>query len=293
MRILVTGSSGLLGSRIVALMEQYGHEVFSAYSVHSPSAGKPIRLDLTNLEDIPRALEQAHPEVIIHAASVTDVDACEENPDIAMRVNGEATGRVGEAAHKIGAYVIYVSTDYVFDGTAGNYREGDETNPVNHYGMSKLHGERLLAKSGASYCIARTSVLYGWGREYRPNFATWVLSRLRSNTPLKVVNDQFASPTLNLNLAEMLVNLAEKRCEGIMHLAGATRADRYSFALQIAEAFKLNRNLIEPVTSNSISWKAKRPRDSSLNIQKATSALDRKPMKLGEALERFRAGSTN
>jgi dTDP-4-dehydrorhamnose reductase len=289
MRILVTGSSGLLGERILPLLVDNGHEVVSAYATRLPPAGRPINLDLMNPASISKVIEQVRPDIIIHAASVTDVDLCEERPGMAMHVNGVATGTIGVVAHTVGAYVVYVSTDYVFDGQTGNYREGDETNPINHYGRSKLQGERLLAKSGATYCVARTSVVYGWGREYRPNFALWVVGKLRSRQIARVVNDQFASPTLDFNLAEMIMDLAGKRYEGLMHLAGATRADRYSFALQIADTFGLDRGLIHPVSSDSINWKAKRPRDSSLNIQKAQSTLKIEPMKLEEALDHFRA----
>lgn len=186
-------------------------------------------------------------------------------------------------------YVVYVSTDYVFDGLTGSYREEDEPHPINQYGRSKLLGEELLTRSGARCAVARTSVLYGWGREHRPNFATWVLGKLTSNQTMKVADDQFATPTLNSNLAEMILELTSQRFEGIIHLAGATRINRYTFARRIAETFHYDSNLIEPVTSNQTAWKAKRPRDSSLNIEHAQKMLEEKPLELKEALEQFRA----
>ncbi len=290
MRILVTGGSGLLGAEVVRLTSRAGHDVLSGYKTHFPAAVNPIRLDLTELNGVRQAIQKARPDIIIHTAAVTDVDLCEEKPDIANLVNGEATGRLGEAAANLGAYVVYISTDYVFDGETGCYREESKPNPINHYGRSKLVGEELIKKTGTRYCIARTSVVYGWGRKQRPNFGTWVLSKLESNQPVKIVIDQFASPTLNRNLAEMILDLADKRFEGILHLAGATRTNRHDFAKQIAETFHLDPNLVEPVKSDQIEWKAKRPRDSSLNVEKASRLLDTKPLELQEALERFRAG---
>jgi len=251
--------------------------------------GKPVRLDLTNLSEIVAVLKKFQLDMIIHTAAVTDVDLCEQKPDLARLVNGEATGRIGEAAGKAGVYVIYVSTDYVFDGTKGGYGEGDEPNPVSHYGESKLLGEELLRKSGAEYSIARTSVVYGWGREHKPNFAIWVLGKLQSSQPADVV-DQMASPTYNNNLADMLLDLAEKRIQGIFHLAGSTRIDRYNFAIRIAETFSLDSSLVRAVSANTMPWKARRPADSSLRVDKASRLLGVKPLTLDESLKRFRAG---
>jgi dTDP-4-dehydrorhamnose reductase len=292
MKILVTGSSGLLGAQLVSHALKDGHTVLSAYGSHQPSCGEPIRLDLAELEPIVPAIRKAAPDIIIHTASITDVDLCEQRPDLARLVNGEATGKIAEAAVEVQAFMIYISSDYVFDGNNGMYREDDPPNPVNRYGESKLLGEQFVRESGAKYCVARTSVLYGWGREHRPNFAMWVLNKLRSGQVARVVNDQYASPTLNLNLAEMILDASKKRLEGTLHLAGATRMDRYNFALKIAEVFQLDPGLIEQVSSRDIGWKARRPSDSSLDVSKTTRLLDRKPLKLDTALERFRGEQT-
>lgn len=288
MRILVTGSSGLLGAQLVRQATKAGDEVISSYNLHPPIHGTPVHLDLGKLDAIEADIRRIHPNTIIHAASLTDVDLCEEKPDLARLLNGEATGKIAEAANSVGSFMIYVSTDYVFDGQTGMYKENDDPKPINQYGESKLLGERLVRESGAEYCIARTSVIYGWGREHRPNFATWILGKVRSGQVAKVVNDQFASPTLNLDLAEMLLESAVSRFAGVLHLAGSTRIDRYNFALRLAERFHLDSSLIEQVNSAEIDWKAKRPEDSSLNVQKAADILKRKPVTLDEALDRFK-----
>jgi dTDP-4-dehydrorhamnose reductase len=279
----------LLGTAVVRLASQAGHDVFSGYNLHLPPAGIPIRLNLTQLGEITPMIRKAHPDFIIHTAAVTDVDLCEQEPEVANLVNGKATGEIGEAAALLGSYVIYVSTDYVFDGKTGSYHEEDRPNPINHYGRSKLLGEELIKGSHARYCIARPSVVYGWGREHRPNFATWVIDRLRSNQSANVAVDHFASPTLNENLASMLLETASKKFEGIIHLAGATRINRYDFAVRIAATFGLNASLIRPVGSDSLNWKAKRPTDSSLDTSLAQKLLEKKPLRIEEALALLRA----
>jgi dTDP-4-dehydrorhamnose reductase len=290
MRVFVTGASGLVGTELAELLSASGHEVISGYRTHLPIAGKPVHIDLADLEQIKPLIKKAKPDTIIHTAAMTNVDLCEEKPADAMLLNGDATGKIALAANALNALTIYVSTDYVFDGKIGGYGEDSEPNPINQYGRTKLLGELLLKESGAPCLIVRSSVIFGWGRNHRPNFATWVLDNVKSNQPLKVVDDQFATPTLNSNLAEMIIELASKRLEGVLHLAGASRIDRYNFAKLIAETFDGDPNLIRSVKSDESLWKAKRPTDSSLNVEKATKLLDRKPLRLDQALEQFRAG---
>ena len=277
----------MLGAELVRLTSQAGHDVLSGYNAHFPPAGIPIRLNLKELGEIEPMIQNARPEIIIHTAAVSDVDLCEEKPAIANLVNGDATGKIGEVAEDMQSHVVYVSTDYVFDGKKGLYQEEDAPNPINQYGLSKLHGEQLLKKSGASWSIARTSVVYGWGREYQANFATWLHQKLSTQQVTRVVIDQYASPTLNTQLARMLLEVAERGLKGIFHLAGSTRINRYQFALGLARRFGFDENLIVPVKSESVDWKAKRPFDSSLNITKALETLNSKPVPTEMALEEF------
>jgi dTDP-4-dehydrorhamnose reductase len=287
----VTGASGLLGSRIVAQLEsEGGNDVYAGFNEHPPVAGNAIRFDLTRVNEIRKIVDKIRPDIIVHTAAMTDVDLCETNPELANLVNAEATGKIGEIGRDLDSYVAFVSTDYVFDGKTGSYRESDAPRPVNRYGESKALGERLLQESGARFCIARSSVVYGWGRPYRPNFAGWVIEKLASKLPVNVVVDQYASPTLSNNLASMLLEVASRRFEGTIHLAGATRINRYDFAVQIATTFGLNPDLIQHVMSESLSWKAKRPADSSLDTSLAQKLLEKKPLRIEEALALLRAG---
>jgi len=128
-------------------------------------------------------------------------------------------------------------------------------------------------------------VIYGWGPKYKLNFATWLIINLQQGKEVKVLTDQFVSPTLNTNLAEMLLETTEKKLGGILHTAGATRVSRYEFSLKLADIFNLNMNLIKPAKMSDMQWNAKRPRDSSLNVNKATALLNRKPLTLNQAFE--------
>lgn len=287
MKTLITGASGLLGNRLAELATQSGHEVYSLYNSHPCVFGNPIQGDITDRGALLKIFADTTPEVVIHTASITDVDLCEVNPELAMKVNGAATGSVSKSCEETGSYLIYVSTDYVFDGKRGDYSEEDKPAPINVYGSSKLRGEEEMARNCSRGCIARTSVIYGWGRSYRANFATWVYEKLRANEQVGVVTDQFASPTLNTHLARMLLEVAERRICGTLHLAGSTRISRFEFAVMLAKQFGLNQNLLTPVRAEATRWRARRPFDSSLNVSKAQELLANKPIALGEALDEF------
>ena len=151
-------------------------------------------------------------------------------------------------------------TNYVFDDERGMYAETDETAPINYYGLTKLKGEKFVKDHISNYCIARTSVIYGSiPATGKINFALWLLNNLERNEKVKIVTDQWNSPTLNTNLAEMILEILEQKITGIFHLAGGTRISRYKFANILAETFNLNKCMITPVSSQDLSWIAKRP----------------------------------
>jgi len=289
LRVLITGASGLLGSKIAELAVKLGYEVYSGYLTHEPTHGTPLKLEVRDIDALRRIFDKVKPEVVIHTAALTDVDKCEIDKELAWNINVEGTRNVAELSKRYEAFLVYVSTDYVFKGDKGMYRETEEANPVNYYGLTKLEGERRVIDILDEYCIARSSVIYG----SRPasgkvNFALWIIERLRRGEAVNVLRDQWNSPTLNTNLAEMIIEIAERKLIGIYHLAGATKVSRYEFASMIAEVFDLNKELIRPVTMNRLEWIAPRPRDSSLDVLKAMKTLRKKPNIIGEALRRLR-----
>jgi len=285
MKVLVTGASGLLGGRVVRLALKRGHIVFSAYNERPSEAGIALKLDLTNVEGIRETIHSINPDAIIHTAAYTNVDGCEDNRDLAWRLNAEACKHIALSSANVGAHFVYVSTDYVFDGEKGLYKEGDTPNPINFYGYTKLMGEEFVRRNAKSWCIARTSVIYGWGGS-KLNFSTWLIENLEKGSQVKVLVDQYVSPTLNTNLAQMLIEIAERRLCGIFHTAGASRVSRYEFAKMLANVFNLNSDLIEPAKMSEMRWRAKRPKDSSLDVSMCSNILkESKPMMLEEAIE--------
>jgi dTDP-4-dehydrorhamnose reductase len=285
-KILITGASGLLGHALVQQAAAKGYDVCSLYHEHKPQTGRAICVDLTDAGSVNECVQRERPTIVVNTASVTDVDLCEREPDLATRVNGTAAGLIAEDCDKINAFLVQLSTDYVFDGRRGNYSENDDPAPVNQYGSSKLLGEQLVLQH-ENTCVVRASVVFGWGRSFRPNLGTWLYDKLSKGEHVNVVSDQFASPTLNTNLASMIIELAERSTRGIVHIAGATRASRYDFAISLAKQFNFNTKLVTPVKSASSSWIARRPGDSSLDVTKAERILGEKPMELTEALREF------
>ena len=289
MRILVTGGSGLLGSRISEIAVNQGHEVYSTYNTHYSPHGIPIKMDLMDEGSCKRAFQKANPEIVIHCAALTNVDLCETNKDIAWKINVEGTRKIAELCKRHGCFLILISTDYVFDGVKGLYSEADKPSPINYYGYTKLKAEEVVKETLREYCIARTSVIFG----SRPaagkiNFALWVLKSLKGGKRVNIVTDQVNSPTLNSNLANMLLEVAERRLTGIYHLAGSTPISRYDFATFLAEEFKLNKELIQPTTSDKIDWVARRPKNTSLDVTKASVILNNKPISIREAVRELR-----
>jgi dTDP-4-dehydrorhamnose reductase len=287
LKLFITGASGLLGRSLVPTALKAGHKVYSGYNRHPPSEGTPCKVDLMDKSNLAKSVNAISPDCVIHAAANTDVDYCEANPDFALQINGAATGVLVRACRKAGSHFVYLSTDYVFDGERGQYVEQDETNPINAYGRSKLTGELETKQAGEDWCIIRTALLYGWDRHLRPNFADWLIDRLRAQLECRVVTDQYGSPTLVSNLAKMVTEVAETKYKGLLHLAGATRIDRYDFALRIARKFDLDHRLIVPIRSSDMGWRAKRPSDSSLVVQKAIQLLSNKPIPVEQALDQF------
>jgi len=284
MRVLITGGSGLLGSKLAEIAVNRGYEVISGYVDHPPPIGEGLKLDLADPEEVRRRIVASEPDLVFHAAALTDVDRCEVERDLAMKINVRGTELVRDAARVFGAFIVYVSSDYVFDGNRGYYREEDPTKPVNWYGQTKLLGEE------GCDCIARTSVIYGaLPARGKVNFALWLIERLRAGDEVKIVTDQLITPTLNTNLAKMMLEAGERRLEGTYHMAGATRISRYDFAVEIARVFGLDAGLITPSRMDEMSWKAKRPLDSSLDTAKARRLLDEKPLPLKESLRILRA----
>jgi dTDP-4-dehydrorhamnose reductase len=272
LRIAVTGSSGLLGRILVNLLKN-DYEVIGIDKYAPTDEPDALALDITQTPGALELMVKLRPSVVVHTAAETNVDLCETDHEHARSINVEGTANIVKGCTKVGARMIFISTDYVFDGVKGNYSETDQPNPISYYGLSKLEAEHIVtSKSPDNTLIMRASVLYGW-HPSKPNFATWVIKSLRENQTIRVVKDHINSPTLADNLASAIRAAIERGSEGLLHVAGSERISRFDFACRIAKSFDLDENLLVPVEMRDMSWVAKRPRDSSLDVAKAEKEL--------------------
>ena len=288
MKLLITGASGLFGSKLAKLALTKGIEVYSTDIQNLSVYGNFVKLDISGKTQVDESFKTIKPDVVVHAASLTDVDKCETNKGLAWNINVEGTKNIAEAAQRVGSFLIYISTDYVFSGNKGLYKESDKPDPINYYGITKLKAEEIV-KTQTEYFIARPSVIYGSTPAVgKVNFALWLIETLQKGERVKIITDQWNTPTLNTNIAEMTLEVIERRLTGIYHLCGATRVNRLEFAHHIADTFNLDKDLIDEVTSSQFTWPAKRPMDSSLDTSKAQKNLEKKPLEMAEALRRLK-----
>jgi len=285
-KFLVTGAAGLIGHQVVKDLVLYGHTVYSGYNKILPNDGTPIQMDLTNSEQLVSAIEKTNPDAIIHLAALTNVDLCETQKELAKKMNANATKIIGNQAAKQGAFLVYVSTDYVFDGINGLKKETDKTNPVDYYGESKLQGENAVKNLASPWCIARTSTPYGMHKT-KTSFPVWIAKNILEKKKINVIVDQFTSPTFVPNLSRMLIEIATKQITGIIHVAGATRISRYDMAKMVLERLNLDKNFLNSSSMKDMKWDAKRPSDSSLDVSKATSILHEKPYSIQQGISDF------
>ncbi|MHB8603779.1 MAG: dTDP-4-dehydrorhamnose reductase [Thermoplasmatota archaeon] len=264
MRILLTGAAGQLG-RAFSRLASAGHEVTP--TVHHRGNTGMEELDLADLDAIPAKVARFRPNWVVHAGAMTNVDACEKNPIEARRINALATGRIAEGAKRAGASMAYVSTDYVFDGTRGNYVETDTEHPLSVYGATKLEGEHLAAAALPRLLITRTSVVLSAEKR---NFVTWLVEELRTRRRVRIVEDQRVTPTLADDLAAQILALVQADATGVFHTAGGTSLSRIEMAHLVARVFDVDAGLIDPVPASELAWTAPRPRDSTLDTSKVS-----------------------
>ena len=286
MKYLVTGSAGLIGNQLVNDLEKSGEIVYSCYNNVKPLYGIPIQLDLLDLEGIHKIFKKIQPDIVIHSAALTDVEKCELEQKLANSLNVTATEVIAKEVEQIGSYLMYISTDYVFDGNQGLYKETDLRNPLSNYGKTKLSGEKIIQDITSRWSIIRTSTPFGQ-HPLKKTFPAWVYENLKINKKINILENQLTSPTYVPNLSEMILEIISRRLEGFFHLAGSTKISRFEFAKMIATKFDLNLSLLNPVKIDSMPWKAIRPIDSSLDISKINTMLKIKPYTISQSLDDY------
>ena len=271
-KIFITGGSGLLGSNIAKLAASKFH-VYSAYNKNKVSMRGVhfFQIDLAKKDNLNK-IKEICPDFIIHCAALANVDYCEEYPDEAYKQNVLVSGYIAETAKEIGSRLIHISTDHVFNGEKGDYKESDPPNPINIYGKTKLESEQKVLSIYPGACVVRTNI-FGWNKIARLSLAEWMIDKLTNNKELPGLKDIYFSSILVNNLAEILFKLQEKKYEGIIHITGSESCSKLDFARKIAEVFNLDKSLIKPVSIRDIGLKAPRGKNTSLNVSKAKRVL--------------------
>jgi dTDP-4-dehydrorhamnose reductase len=279
MKILVTGSNGLLGQKLSALLmnDPDVHAILTA-------RGTPA-LDITDAESVHRVLTAAAPDVVVNAAAMTMVDQCETEHDACWKANVNSVENLIHACQSIGAHLIHVSTDFIFDGTHGPLDENAKPDPVNFYGKSKLAAEELLQKSKIDWAILRTVLVYGITSDLsRSNIVLWVKESLEKGKAIRVVNDQWRTPTLAEDLAMGCYLAAKKQAKGIFNISGKDFITPYDIAIKTADFFRLNKSLITATDSTQFTQPAKRPLKTGFIIEKARRELSYEPHSFEQGL---------
>lgn len=285
MRILVTGAGGLVGGRLMKLLERAGQS-----AVGLDRANAAVLCDMTDASAFRAALEAAKPEAIINCAAFTDVDGCERDPSAAWAVNAEAPATIARYARTAQCHVVQVSTDYVFDGERGGYRTDDTPNPRGVYAISKHAGEEAVRSIAPvnGWAIARTAVVYGWPAVAgKNNFGSWLIDALGNGKPVKLFADQFVSPSHAWNVAEMVAELAARRLGGIWHTAGADVMDRVTFGHKLCARFGFDVSLVQPSRMADVKLPSPRPARSGLDVSRTAEVLTASPWSIEAALDRL------
>ena len=291
MKILLTGSNGLLGQKLVALLRQQPGVALVATSrgpnkLAAVHPGLPYTpLDVSNAAQVRQVLAHEQPTHVIHTAAMTNVDECERNREACWQHNVTAVDHLAAACAAHGVHLTHVSTDFVFSGEAGPLAEEAVPGPVNFYGESKLAAEQLVQASAGRWAIARTVLVYGVAHAYsRTNLVLWVRDSLRAGRAIKVVSDQWRTPTLAEDLAQGCWLLAGQSAQGLYHISGDEMLTPHAMALLVAAHFGLNPALIERVDSHTFAQPARRPARTGFIIDKARHELGFQPHTFAEGI---------
>lgn len=291
MRVLITGSNGLLGQKLVVALRDAPWAELIATSRGADRTPQPLGaryhgLDITSASDVDAVFDATHPEVVVHAAAMTNVDACELDPEACALQNIAATRHLVDATKRHGSHFIFLSTDFIFDGSSGPYKEEDEPAPLSVYGRSKLEGERIVMSAGlAKWAIARTIIVYGVAPGLsRSNVVLWAKSALEKGEPIKVVDDQWRMPTLAEDLADGCIRIARQGATGIYHLCGPDGMSILELVQRVGDFFRLDTSVMTAVKSDTLGQPAQRPPRTGFVLDKARRELGYAPRGFEEGL---------
>ncbi len=287
MRILITGTGGLLGSNL-ALEAASTHTVFGVDRSCSQKteAFTPIVADLLDPGAVERILDDTQPDWVIHCAAQANVDACEDDPEAARELNTEVPRKLAQHVARGGARLLHVSTDAVFDGQDGNYAETDVPIPINVYAQTKLDGENAVLAEASNAIVARIN-MFGWSPTGKRSLAEFFYNNLRDGNQVKGFTDVYFCPLLVNDLAGIFYQMLEKGLNGLYHVVSSENINKYDFGVAIANRFGFDTQLITPISVTQSGLKAVRSPQLTLKVDKLIHDLGIVPPGLSPAIDRF------
>lgn len=288
--ILTTGSNGLLGQKLTEKVLAEGRVKLVATSKginrYPVSDGyEYAEMDILNATEVRAVIERYQPDAIIHTAAMTNVDTAEASRSLCYELNVSAVQTLLSLCEERKIQLIHLSTDFVFDGANGPYKEDDAVSPVSYYGESKVLAEQLLRKSTANWAILRTILVYGITNDMsRSNIVLWAKGALEKGLPINVVNDQWRMPTLAEDLAEACLLAVDKNVKGIYHVSGKDYMSIADLVRKVADYWSLDKSIISEISSESLNQSAKRPVKTGFVLDKTIRDLDYKPHSFEEGL---------
>lgn len=293
-KVVITGSNGLLGQSLlnVLLKEKNNYDVYG-FSKGVNRSGRNdfqyIEIDITNQNQLTKELLKIKPDYIVNTAAMTQVDACENDKVKCDTLNVNVVQWLAAICQELSAHLVHLSTDFIFDGKKGWYKETDVPNPLSYYGFSKLKSEQILEKSNINYTILRTSLVYGKVFDMsKRNIVLWVKESLENKREITIVDDQFRAPTYVEDLALACKISMDKNATGIFNIASSKLLSIYEIAMEIAEVFDLDNSYIKPIASSILNQTANRPAKTGFDLSKTNSILNFYPKTFQEDLQRFK-----
>lgn len=291
MKILITGANGLLGQKLVELLlrEKIAFVATSKGENRNPDCPNSHyrSLDITLEKEIEEVFMDERPTHVIHTAALTNVDYCELHPVECDQVNVMATRFLIKWTNSVRAHFQFISTDFVFDGDTGNYKEEDATKPLSVYGQSKLDGERLVQREAKyGWSIVRTIIVYGKGNNLsRSNLIVWAKETLEQGGAMKIIDDQFRAPTFAKDLAMGCLLIFRANKSGIFHISGPETLSIYQIVERIASHFHYPMTNVERISSTTLNQPATRPPKTGFDLEKSYTQLGYRPRSLEESLD--------
>lgn len=291
--ILIIGATGKVAEAVIRLFRRDETVRLKLFSGSIPNVITNMngmqyyKVDYFNYNDFYQICNGFKPDVIINLAAMTNVDACEDDLVLAWSLNVDLPKHLAELSSTFDAKFIHISTDYIFDGHDGPYNEHDICNPISQYGKTKLLGE-FEALKHKNTTILRTNVVYGYSEQGKSDFVTWVIDKGTNNESFNIVDDQYSNPTFTDDIARAINRVIEKDFTGILNVGGYDYCSRIDFTKTICDVFGLDKNLITPISTQSLNQKAPRPLKGGLKIDKLIHQLNINPLGIREGLERLK-----